>query len=76
VTLPPKITRQGPWSGHHKGRRWSFDPDDLANVIRQIRARHPLRVILAGLDVVHADHPKAQQVRDLVTQLGETWPLL
>jgi hypothetical protein len=36
--------------------------------------KHPLRVILAGLDVVHADHPKAQQVRALVTELGESWP--
>ncbi len=74
MTLPPRIALQSPWHGQHKGRRWSFDADDLANVVRQVRARTPLRVILAGLDVVHATHPKAVQVRDLVTQLGETWP--
>lgn len=74
MRLPPRIAMQSPWSGNHNGRRWSFDVDDLANVVRQVRAQAPLRVILAGLDVVKPDHPKAVQVRDLVTQLGESWP--
>lgn len=74
MRLPPRIAMLSPWSGHHRGKRWSFDVDDLSNVVRQIRARQPLRVILASLDVVHADHPKAQQVRALVTELGESWP--
>lgn len=74
MKFPPAIARHSPWAGTHKGSRWSFDVDDLANVVRQVRARQPTRVILAGLDVTKPEHPKVVQVRALIAQLGEAWP--